>query len=305
MNQYPDDHQVILVHAAGTEYCKLEALPLHELDHSRQVAHMTSLYVPALPQTSAFESFQDTISRLRAPDGCPWDREQTHQSLRPGLMEETAEVLDALDAEDMDALCEELGDLLLHIVMQMQIAAEDGDFTSADVIAGIDAKIRRRHPHVFAESRVSSPDEVLVHWHLIKEAERSTEEPISVMDEVPVALPALARASALLGKAAKAGAVHLGLDDVVTLVRRGIDAVLETQDADERATRLGDLLLMLANWARWLEVDPETELRSASQRFAERFRILEQRAARRETSVGRLSPSENRTLWHTGQPGSD
>jgi tetrapyrrole methylase family protein/MazG family protein len=296
MNQYPNEHQVTLVHGAGTEDEKVEVVPLHSLDHSRQIAHLTSLYVPALPQTSGFESFQDTIARLRAPGGCPWDREQTHQSLRSGLLEETAEVLDAIDAEDMDALREELGDLLLHLVMQSQIAAEEGNFTAADVIAGIEAKIRRRHPHVFADAHISSADEVLVRWDQIKAAERGANEPVSALDHVPAALPALARAQALTSKAAELGADYPTLGHVIAQVRLRVEALMAADNAGERTARLGDLLLVLAEWARWLDVDPEIALRNACERFEERFRSLEELAAKQGKEIGELSSVELSTL---------
>jgi tetrapyrrole methylase family protein/MazG family protein len=301
MNQYPDDHQVTLVHGAGTANEAVVTVPLHALDHDRQIAHLTSLYVPPLPQTSAFESFQETIARLRAPRGCPWDREQTHQSLRSGLLEETAEVLDALDADDMDGLCEELGDLLLHVVMQSQIATEEGDFTAADVIAGIEAKIRRRHPHVFADAHVSGTDEVLARWDQIKHAERGVGESTSALDHVPMALPALARARALTGKAAELGVDYPGLGQVVAEVRQQIEALLAAVESDKKAIRLGDLLLAIVNWARWLDVDPEIALRSACRGFEKRFHSLERAAAKQGRNVGELGPVELLTLWHSGR----
>jgi len=194
MNQYPDEHPLHLVHAAGTTQERVEHIPLYALDHSQQIGHLTALYIPPLPQASGLESFQETIARLRGPGGCPWDQQQTHQSLRRGLLEETAEVLDALDANDMNALCEELGDLLLHVVMQAQIATEEGDFSTADVIAGIESKIRRRHPHIFGQVQVSGVEQVLANWEAIKKGERETAEKTqSVLDRVPFALPALAQ----------------------------------------------------------------------------------------------------------------
>jgi tetrapyrrole methylase family protein/MazG family protein len=148
MNQYPAEHPVTLVHSAGTGDERTNSVPLYELDRQIDLAHLTTLFVPPLAQPSGFEGFQQTIARLRAPDGCPWDREQTHDSLRATLLEETYETLVALDQGDSDALCEELGDLLLQIVLHAQIAVEEGEFSMADVIATVDAKIKRRHPHV-------------------------------------------------------------------------------------------------------------------------------------------------------------
>jgi len=207
MNQYPDDHPVKLLCAAGTAQERVETLPLYELDRRDDINHLTALYVPPLARPGAFETFQDTIAHLRAPDGCPWDREQTHASLRRNLLEEVYEVLAALDAEDADALREELGDLLLQIVLHSQIAVEAGEFSMAEVIAAIDAKLKRRHPHVFGDVQVSGVAEVFANWETIKKAERADDGhgDKSALDGVPVSLPALAQAEAYGDRASRVG----------------------------------------------------------------------------------------------------
>jgi len=172
MNQYPDDHKVVLVHAAGTSEQRVVRLPLYELDRRDDVAHLTTLYIPSLPGVTSFEGLQDTVAHLRAPDGCPWDREQTHESLRTGLLEEAYEALAAIDAGDVQALQEELGDLLLQVLLQTQIATEEGEFKMAQVIAGIDAKLKHRHPHVWGGRRVSGTGEVLQRWEELKREEK-------------------------------------------------------------------------------------------------------------------------------------
>jgi tetrapyrrole methylase family protein/MazG family protein len=158
MNQYPDAHPVVLLHGAGLPDALREDLPLYEIDRSPHLAHLTTLFVPPLDIASSMERFQETIAHLRAPEGCPWDRKQTHQSLRPYLMEESAEVLDALDSGDMESLCEELGDLLLQVVLHSQVAIDEGSFTMADIVAGINAKIIRRHPHVLRARIGAKPE---------------------------------------------------------------------------------------------------------------------------------------------------
>ena len=173
MNAYPEDLPVTLVRAAGLEGGTPLTVPLYELDRGHVCDHLTTLYVPPLPQTGGLPVLQDTIARLRAPDGCPWDREQTHQSLRANLLEETYEVLAGLDAEDADRLREELGDLLMQIAMHVQIATEEGTFQFADVIGGIDAKLKRRHPHVFGDLVVEGTADVLRTWEAIKADERT------------------------------------------------------------------------------------------------------------------------------------
>ncbi len=291
MNQYPDEHPVHLVHAAGTADEKVESIPLHALDHSPHISHLTALFLPPLPYSGGFESFQETIARLRGPGGCPWDQQQTHQSLGQGLLEETAEVLDALDTDDMDALCEELGDLLLHIVMQAQIATEDGDFTAADVIAGIEAKIRRRHPHVFGKTKVSGVGEVLANWDAIKREEKGKEN--STLAAVPKAMPALARADAMARKAAGAGLGWPSMDDVVDEVREEMAELLAAGTPEAQAVGLGDLLFAVVNWARWLKLDAEGALRQANRRFQSRFEKFQRAAA----GVENLDRATIKLLW--------
>jgi len=307
MNQYPNEHVVHLVHAAGTAEELIETIPLYQLDRCSQIAHLSSLYVPPLPRTSGFESFQETIARLRGPDGCPWDQEQTHQSLRPGLVEETAEVLDALDAENGEALCEELGDLLLHVVLHAQIAAEEGDFTAADIIAGIEAKIRRRHPHVFGAVEVSSVDQVLANWDAIKEQEKeaSGDERASTLDGVPAALPALARADKLARKAAGAGFDWTSVDGVIAKVREEMGELLAAKGREQQAAEMGDLLFAVVNWARWLGLDAETTLRTANRRFRQRFQELERLVKAQGQTIAQLDKPTIKALWQEAKPGRE
>lgn len=296
MNQYPDEHGVFLVHAAGTAAEEVEAIPLYALDHSVCVAHLTSLYVPPLERPSGLASFQETIARLRGPGGCPWDQQQTHQSLRAGLVEETAEVLDALDADDMEALCEELGDLLLHIVMHTQIAAEDGDFSAADVVAGIDAKIKRRHPHVFGDASVDSVGEVLENWETIKQQERGGEQFESVMDGIPAALSALAQADKISRRAVRTGFDWPDLAAVVAKVQEELGELLAAPP-QSREEELGDLLFSLVNWGRWLGLDADAALRAANRRFHERFRMMERMLQVQGLSLAELGPGDRKALW--------
>ena len=151
MNQYPDDFAVQLAHAAGSEQAQLESLPLYAIDRSRHIDITSALYLPPLHELSSFEALQNIIAHLRSPAGCPWDREQTHKSLRPYLIEEAYEVLEALDADDPQALCKEMGDLLLQIMLHTQIAIDEGEFTMADVLRHLSQKMIHRHPHVWGD----------------------------------------------------------------------------------------------------------------------------------------------------------
>jgi len=296
LNLFPADHPVVLVRGAGTAEEKVTPLPLCELDRHDEIDHLTTLYLPPLPQASSLESFQNTIAHLRAPDGCPWDREQTHQTLRPTLLEETYEVLTALDADDMGALCEELGDLLLQILLHAQIAVEEGDFSLAQVIEKINAKIVRRHPHVFGDVMVSGTDEVLHNWEKIKRKERG-EVGGSMLDDVPPALPALAQAQSYQRRVAGVGFDWPDVEGVMAKVAEEVTELRRASDAAEREKELGDLLFSLVNLARWLGVDAESALRAANARFARRFAAMEDLCRQRGLHLTDLSLAELDALW--------
>ncbi len=304
MNQYPDDHVVTLVHAAGTAEQRVEPLALYEIDR-REVGHLTALYVPPLEAiqgaVTSFEGFQNTIAHLRAPEGCPWDREQTHQSLRRNLLEETYEVLEAIDAGDPDRLCEELGDLLLQVVLQTQIAIDEGEFNMGEVIRHIDAKIKRRHPHVWGDVDVKgSAAQVAVNWEHIKAQERAEngEGQRSALDGVPKTLPALAQAHEYDQRAVRLGFDWADEAGVIAKVREEIAEVMAAQTQAERFREIGDLLLVVAVWARWLGVNPEDALRAANRRFYERFTYIEERAREQGRSVSEMTMEEMDALWN-------
>jgi len=294
MNQYPDDHEVALVHAAGTPEQRIVRLPLYELDRRDDIAYLTTLYVPPLPGVSSFEGLQDTVAHLRAPDGCPWDREQTHESLRAGLLEEVYEALAAIDAGDLRALQEELGDLLLQVLLQTQIATEEGEFKMAQVIAGIDAKLKHRHPHVWGERPVRGTDEVLQRWEELKREEKGGE---SVLDGVPAALPALQQADSYGRRAARVGFDWTEVGGVADKIREEMTEVEAAVTPEEREAELGDLLFAVVNWARWLGVDAEAALRKANVRFAHRFRAVEALARERGLDLTALTIDDLEALW--------
>lgn len=301
MNSYPEDHPVTLVHAAGTERERVSTIPLYELDRQPGIDHLTTLYLPPLEGAAGLPALQETVAHLRAPDGCPWDREQTHLSLRPYLLEEAYEVLAALDAEDRAALIEELGDLLLQIVLHVQIAAEEGDFLMADVIRTIDAKLRRRHPHVFGEVAVSGVSEVLVNWEAIKRSERADAGDAtpkeSILDGVPLAMPALARAQAIAERVARVGFDWPDVQGVLEKIGEEARELAAAATPEARAAELGDLLTAVVNLARWLGVDAESALRTANDRFYRRFRMLEQLAAQRGLELNALDIHALDALW--------
>jgi tetrapyrrole methylase family protein/MazG family protein len=302
-NQYPDEHPVILIHGAGTPGEVLEHVALHELDHSERIDHLTSLYIPPLDRPGSFEHFQEIIAHLRAPEGCPWDREQTHESLRPYLLEETYEVLETLDTDDPDSLHKELGDLLLQIVLHSQIAVESGEFHMADVIEYVIAKMIRRHPHVWGDVKVDGAAQVHANWDQIKKREQSgngqDEQKIkSVLDGVPEALPALAQAYSIHTRAARTGFDWDRVEDVVAKLNEEVTELLEAESDEHRVEEMGDVLTVVVNLARWFKIEPETALRQSNRKFAQRFRYVEQRAQESGRALETMTLAEMDVFWN-------
>ena len=298
MDVYPDEHLVALVHAAGTSAEAVVWGPLYEIDHG-DATPLTSLYVPPLSSIGGFEHFQETVAHLRSPEGCPWDREQTHATLRASLLEETYEVLNAIDTDDIDALREELGDLLLQVVLHVQIANEEGEFQMADVIAGIDAKLKHRHPHVWGGVQVTDAQEVTVNWEIIKRQERADNGAAqrSLLDGVPTALPALAQAFAYSSRAARVGLDWMSTDAVIAQTKQILDMLRMAQTPEVQAEALGDLLFVIGKWSRRLDLDPEGVLREANMRFARRLRYVEQATRQKGLTLEALSAEEKARLW--------
>jgi len=304
MNQYPEEHPVRLLHAAGTDAEEVEDLPLHAIDRSERIAHLTVLYVPPLTK-GALEEFQETVAHLRAPEGCPWDREQTHKSIRGNLLEETYEALEALDRDDPVHLEEELGDLLLQILLHAQIATEAGEFRMADVVGGVDAKIRRRHPHVFGEVKISSVGDVLRNWEEIKAGEREQEgkEDRGLFGGVPLAMPALEQAIGYQKRAARVGFDWPEISGVRAKLDEELGELDAAQNDEEREAELGDLIFAAVNYARWLKVDPEAALREANARFRARFEHVEAAAKRLGKPLKGMSLEELDALWEQAKAG--
>lgn len=297
---YPDEFRVRLVHGAGTRQQIVEDLMLYEIDRSPHLGLMTALFVPALAPDASLEAFQEVVARLRAPDGCPWDREQTHLTLRKYLLEEAYEAIEALDNEDADALREELGDLLLQIVLHAQIAWEEGEFTLAEVIQGINRKIVRRHPHVFGEVQVSGVEGVLRNWQKLKEEERALNgqtQPKSILEGVPQSLPALSQAQEVQSRAARVGFDWSEIQPVLDKVFEEINEVQTAKDEVEREKELGDLLFAVVNLARWYKVDAESALRAANRRFRQRFAHIEERARQTGRELNSMSLEEMDRWW--------
>ena len=259
----------------------------------------------------SFDRLAHIMAGLRAPDGCPWDRAQTHESLRPYLIEESAEVLDAIVQKDPRALCEELGDLLLQVVFHAQLASEAGEFSLDDVCRGIGDKLVRRHPHVFGDAHAEDADAVKPLWDAIKRQEKAARgedtAEASVLDGVASALPALAGALQISKKAAKVGFEWPNEDGVWDKVREEPDELQSARDEGEspqrQAEELGDLLFSVVNIARWRKVDPETALRDVNLKFKKRFAAMETLARAEGRALETLSPDEWDALWNRVKTG--
>jgi tetrapyrrole methylase family protein/MazG family protein len=248
----------------------------------------------------AFARLVEIMATLRGPTGCPWDREQTPDSLKPYLVEETYEVLDALEAKDFPSFKEELGDLLLQIVFHSQLMAEAGLFTIEDVAQAIGDKLIRRHPHVFADVKVKDTDEVVKNWAKIKAQEKKGKADRSILAGVPQSAPALIQAQRLGEKASRVGFDWTSTAAVLEKVEeetQELTAVLLTQNPDQKEHELGDLLFALTNLARHLNIDAETALRKAGKRFNNRFRYIEITLEAHGEDIHQTSPARLETLW--------
>jgi len=249
-----------------------------------------------LPENlSQFDTLVDIIARLRAPDGCPWDRKQTHASLRENLLEECYEVLDALDEGDSGRLCQELGDLLMQIVLHAQIASEAGEFELGDVVNSINTKLIHRHPHIFGSLEVKDAEEVALNWEALKQEERGADT--SILASVPKQMPALGYSQAIQRRVAQVGFDWKDIDGVIDKLTEEVGEFKQADTEKQRGREFGDLLFTLVNIARRLGVDSETALREANQRFYRRFAYMEKVCRQRGVNFAGLSFDEQNALW--------
>ncbi len=253
-----------------------------------------------------FEKLLELMERLRGPDGCPWDREQTHETLKPMLVEEAFEVLEALDAEDSDELCEELGDLLFQVVFHSQIAMEKGEFDALEVCRRLHDKMVRRHPHVFGNESFSDSRELLRNWENLKESERRASgrkvtRKESLLDGIPDKLPALYRANQITAKAARIGFDWPSIEGVTDKLQEEVDELNEARrqrEAGPVREELGDILFTAVNLCRRLEIDPETALNRANRKFSQRFRRMEKHFGNQGRELKDVELEEMENCWN-------
>jgi MazG family protein len=245
---------------------------------------------------SPIDRLKQIVERLRSPDGCPWDREQTHASLKPHIIEECYELIEAIDDQDDEGMQEELGDVLLQVVLHAQMASEEGRFDFDSVAEVISEKLIRRHPHVFGDTKLATSDAVLKQWDAIKRGEKTDRE--SALDGVPRGLPGLAKAQKMQSKAARAGFDWPDAVGPLEKVKEEIREIEQAGTGEKLAEELGDLLFSVVNFARKSKLDAEELLQAANRKFSDRFRKMEALAASRGLNFSSLTLSEMDQLWN-------
>jgi tetrapyrrole methylase family protein/MazG family protein len=312
MSWYPDDFQVVVGHALGVpDEEDIQTIPLFELDRVKGYGNLSLVWIPRNDgeqlQNRTFQRLQQIVHILRSPEGCPWDREQTHVSLRKNLIEEACEVLETIDDDDPAAMCEELGDLLLQVMLHAQIEDEAGAFSVYDVVQGLNEKLIRRHPHVFGTQSAANSEEALVNWQQIKKEEKLAKgidpEQMSILSGIPRDFSGLLKAWKLQKKAAGVGfdwkemeavlaKVEEELAELKAEIRTGAEGATENQKAE-----LGDLLFAVVNLARFLKIDPEEAIASTNQKFFRRFCYIEEQLRLKGVTFDQTDLIEMESYW--------
>ncbi len=287
MDKLPDDYEVYIVTAAGSSEEVIERVPLFELDRNISITNLTSVYVPPVQEEELlwknFFKLREIIAELRGPNGCPWDKEQTHESLKKYLIEETYEVIEAINSGDIDHLIEELGDVLLQVMLHAQIGEDEGYFTIDDVMEVLSAKMVRRHPHVFGDIKAENSEEVLKNWQEIKQQEKGdAPKPSSLLEGVSKGQPNLLRAFELQKKASKVGFDWKDITPALAKVKEELDEFVQELDGTKESMEFakkefGDLLFAFVNVARFLKIHPEEALFETNEKFIRRFQFIEEK----------------------------
>ncbi|XZK11029.1 nucleoside triphosphate pyrophosphohydrolase [Clostridium perfringens] len=299
---YEDDTEIIFVRAAGVEGLEsIRKIPLYELDWQEDIDYLTSIYIPKdLGNKKDFQDLLDIIETLRNPGGCPWDREQTHESLKSALLEECYEVIDAIENEDEDALIEELGDVLLQVVFHASIGKEDGYFDIMDVIGGISNKMINRHPHVFGNEEANTSEQVLVNWDEIKKEEKGIKTLTEEMQNIAKSLPATTRAYKVQKKAKKVGFDWDDVNCAMDKIKEELNEIKEVYNCEDKSIiegEVGDLLFACINVARFLEVDGELALDKTIKKFIKRFSYIENEAIKNNKNLKDMTLEDMDKLW--------
>ncbi|RKQ33033.1 nucleoside triphosphate pyrophosphohydrolase [Oceanobacillus halophilus] len=303
LEDLPPNYEVTLLEAVGSSDEVIRTVPLEELDHQVEISNLTSVYVPPVPTellNHRFENLRAVMRTLRGPNGCPWDRKQTHESLREHSIEEIYELIEAIDNQDDEGIIEELGDILMHVMLHSQIGEDNGYFTVDDVIRGITNKMIYRHPHVFGDAKLETADDVTRNWEELKKKEKGNKRK-SVLDGVPKPMPSLAKAYQLQRKAAKVGFDWDEVSDIWNKLDEEVGEVkeaIEIKDKLEVEKEFGDVLFVLANLTRYYNINPEIALEQTNQKFISRFTYIEEQLSKQGKDIHHSSLAEMDALWN-------
>ena len=302
LEYYKDDMEIYFVRAAGVkELESIRKIPLYELDRQEDIDYLTSIYIPKdLKAATDFQDLLDIMETLRGENGCPWDREQGHKSLKRSLIEECYEAIDAIEKDDDENLVEELGDILLQVVFHAQIGKEDGFFNINDIIKGICEKLINRHPHVFGDASIDSSKEVSKTWEEIKHKEHGFESYTDELKHISKTLPALIRADKVQKKAAKVGFdwddIEPALDKIIEEYNE-IKSVYKSHNKSKITEELGDLIFSTVNVARFLDIDPEYALNYTIDKFISRFYYIETKVKELGKDITEMTLQELDEFW--------
>lgn len=303
LEDLPPEHLVTVVEAVGSEQERIETVSLVELDQGIRLSNLTSVYVHPTQKEELNHQFfrlRDVIAELRGPNGCPWDQKQTNESLRPYLIEETYELIEAINQEDDDGIIEELGDVLLQVMLHSQIGEDQGFYTIDDVILSIVNKMIRRHPHVFAHAKVNDVDDVLANWQEIKATEKKVNQVESILERVPTASAALVKAEALQKEASKVGFDWTTVEPIWDKIREELTEIKEAiKSSDGKALEgeFGDVLFAIVNLARYYKINSEVALERTNQKFIKRFQFIEQKVKEKDLNIEKLTLEALDRFW--------
>jgi len=295
-SQYHPKYEFMILHKSNNQW-QNHKLNIGQFKDLEIDGEFFAYFTPCLENGSLLK-FRELIAHLRSPEGCPWDRKQTHKTLRTNLLEETYEVLESIDSGDIEALKEEMGDLLLQIVLHAQIAVEHNDFDIFDVIQGVYKKIVSRHPHVFQGVDINDPDEVLRNWEILKEKERKNNgAKKNILSGIPKNIPALSLAQKYQERAARVGFDWPDIKPVFDKVNEEISELINAKNESDTSSELGDLLFSVVNLTRWYGFEAESLLRETSFRFKKRFEFIEKHVAKEDKHLYELTLEEMDALW--------
>lgn len=303
LDYYNDDTEIYFVRAAGIDGEEsIRKIPVYELDMQEDIDYLTSIYIPKdMKNKKDFNDLVEIIDILRGENGCPWDMEQTHESIKNQLLEEAYELVDSVNNDDIDGIIEELGDVLLHVVFHASIGKDDGYFNIYDVIGAICDKMIYRHPHVFGDTEVSNSEDVLKNWDELKKNEKNYETITDEMKAVANALPALIRAHKVQKKAAKVGFDWNKVEEASLKVEEELNEVLDVYKSNNKEKikdEVGDLIFACVNVARLLKVDEEEALNSTIKKFINRFSFIEEQALKNNRNLSEMTLEEMDKFWN-------